>query len=84
MPQHVPPGHLDAEQTATLLGVTRGNLRILVHRGHLKTSGGTDRHPLYKIEDVKALHHERATRSGTAGKLERPSASSLDAQVSAV
>ncbi|MCX4974236.1 hypothetical protein [Streptomyces sp. NBC_00620] len=84
MPQHVPPGHLDAEQTATLLGVTRGNLRILVHRGHLKPSGGTDRHPLYKIDDVKRLHNERATRSGHPGNLEHPSASSLDAQVSAV
>ncbi|WP_405924872.1 hypothetical protein [Streptomyces sp. NBC_00035] len=84
MPQHVPPGHLDAEQTATLLGITRGNLRILVHRGHLTASGGTDRHPHYRLEDVKALHRERAARSGHADKPERPSASSLDAQVSTV
>ena len=67
MTQYVPPGHLDAEQTATLLGVTRGNLRILVHRGQLHTSGGTDRHPHYLLEDVEALYAERAARSGHPG-----------------
>ncbi|WP_406365269.1 hypothetical protein [Streptomyces sp. NBC_00645] len=72
MSQYVPPGHLDADQTATLLGVTRGNLRILVHRRQLTTSGGTDRHPHYLLADVQALYEERAARSGHPGGPVRP------------
>ncbi|WP_392967202.1 hypothetical protein [Streptomyces sp. LN245] len=72
MSQYVPPGHLDAEQTATLLGITRGNLRILVHRGQIATAGGTDRHPHFRLEDVEALYAERAARSGRPGGPVRP------------
>lgn len=72
MTQYVPPGHLDADQTAALLGVTRGNLRVLVHRGHLTASGGTDRHPHYALEDVEALYALRTARSGCPGAPLRP------------
>ncbi|MGW0795172.1 hypothetical protein [Streptomyces sp. NPDC002692] len=72
MTQYVPPGHLDAEQTATLLGVTRGNLRILVHRGRLATAGGTARHPHFLLADVEALYAERAAASGQPGGPVRP------------
>ncbi|MGW6210953.1 hypothetical protein [Streptomyces sp. NPDC055109] len=67
MSQYVPPGYLDAEQTATLLGVARGNLRILVHRGQLEAKGGTTRHPHFLLADVEALYEERAHRSGQPG-----------------
>jgi hypothetical protein len=72
MSPYVPPGHLDAEQTALLLGITRGNLRILVHRGQLETKGGSDRHPHYLLDDVQALYTERAVRSGHPGGPLRP------------
>lgn len=67
MTRYVPPGRLDADQAAALLGVTRGNLRLLVHRGKLQASGGTDRHPQFDIEAVSALYAERASRSGRPG-----------------
>ncbi|MFF3891377.1 hypothetical protein [Streptomyces sp. NPDC001914] len=72
MSPYVPPGHLDAEQTATLLGITRGNLRILVHRGHLTPAGGTDRHPHFRLTDVDALYAQRAARSQRPGGPVRP------------
>ncbi|MGW0566090.1 hypothetical protein [Streptomyces tauricus] len=66
-PTYVPPGRLDADQAAKLLGVTRGNLRLLVHRGQLQRTGGTERHPQFDIEAVSALYAERAARSGRPG-----------------
>lgn len=73
MTRYVPPGRLDADQTATVLGVSRGNLRLLVHRGHLTRVGGTERHPQYDLEAVNALYAERAIRSGRPGGPVRPS-----------
>ncbi|MEL3944862.1 hypothetical protein [Streptomyces sp. LNU-CPARS28] len=67
MTRYVPPGRLSADQAATLLGITRGNLRILIHRGQLTRTGGTERHPQFDIEDVSTLYADRAARSGQPG-----------------
>ncbi|WP_059081614.1 helix-turn-helix domain-containing protein [Streptomyces scabiei] len=59
-----PQGRLTAEQTATLLGITRGNLRLLVRRGHLHHAGGTRYRPQFDVAEVTALHAARTQRSG--------------------
>ncbi|MEV6174919.1 hypothetical protein AB0L99_42785 [Streptomyces sp. NPDC051954] len=56
------PGHLTAHQTARLLGVTLGGLRLIVHRGQLPRSGGTPRQPWYAAHDVATLAAKRAER----------------------
>ncbi|MGW0821817.1 hypothetical protein [Streptomyces sp. NPDC002845] len=77
---HPPRGRLTAAQTATLLGVTRENLRLLVHRGKLTHVGGTPRRPLYDANEVAALHATRAEHSGLLTTL-RQQRDPLDAQV---
>ncbi|MFJ6566440.1 hypothetical protein ACIQNU_03410 [Streptomyces sp. NPDC091292] len=57
------PGHLTAHQTAHLLGITLGAVRLLVHRGQLTHSGGTPRQPRYAVADVAALDAKRRTRT---------------------
>lgn len=57
-------GRLTAEQTASLLGVSRENLRLLVHRGKLHRAGGSPRRPQFDVEEVTALHADRMQRSG--------------------
>lgn len=57
-------GRLTAEQTATLLDVSRENLRLLVHRGHLHRVGGTRYRPQFDVAEVTALHAARLERSG--------------------
>lgn len=57
------PGHLTAEQTRAVLGVTAGALRQLVYRGQLTRSGGTDRYPYYAVPDVTALMLKRRERA---------------------
>ena len=57
-------GRLTAEQTATLLGISRANLRLLVHRGQLHRVGGSPRRPEFDVEEVTALHAARTERSG--------------------
>ncbi|MEU3620618.1 hypothetical protein ABZ725_51540 [Streptomyces sp. NPDC006872] len=59
--QNVRPGYLTAHQTAHLLGISLGGVRLLVHRGHLARSGGTPRQPWYAARDVAALAAKRAT-----------------------
>ncbi|MDX3294624.1 hypothetical protein PV569_13000 [Streptomyces scabiei] len=59
-----PQGRLTAEQTAMLLGVTRGNLRLLVRRGHLHHAGGTRYRPQFDVAEVTALHAARMEPSG--------------------
>ncbi|EPD56367.1 hypothetical protein HMPREF1211_07487 [Streptomyces sp. HGB0020] len=49
------PGHLTAHQVAKQLGISLGAVRLLVHRGQLKRSGGTPRQPWYAVADVAAL-----------------------------
>ena len=56
-------GRLTAEQTATLLGVSRENLRLLVHRGKLHRVGGSPRRPEFDVQEVTALHADRLKRS---------------------
>jgi len=61
--QNIRPGHLTAHQVATQLGITLGGVRLLVHRGQLKRSGGTPRQPWYAVDDVAALLAKRAERA---------------------
>ncbi|AZM57747.1 hypothetical protein DMA15_17555 [Streptomyces sp. WAC 01529] len=62
-PQFIRPGHLTAEQTRQVLGVSAGALRNLVYRGRLTRSGGTERHPYYAVPDVAALAQARQQRA---------------------
>jgi hypothetical protein len=57
-------GRLTAEQTASLLGISRENLRLLVHRGKLHRAGGSPRRPEFDVKEVTALHATRLQRSG--------------------
>ncbi|MFF7259485.1 hypothetical protein ACFZCL_04215 [Streptomyces sp. NPDC008159] len=57
-------GRLTAEQTATALGISRENLRLMVHRGKLRRAGGSPRRPEFDVQDVLALHAARMERSG--------------------
>lgn len=59
---NIRPGHLTAHQTARVLGITLGGVRLLVHRGQLTRSGGTPRQPWYAAEAVAALAASRAAR----------------------
>lgn len=61
-PQIIRPGHLTAEQTRQMLGISAGALRNLVYRGQLTRSSGTERHPYYAVADVTALVLERRGR----------------------
>lgn len=61
--QNIRPGHLTAHQTARVLGITLGGVRLLVHRGQLARSGGTQRQPWYTAEAVAALAAKRAERN---------------------
>jgi hypothetical protein len=61
--QFIRPGHLTAEQTRSVLGVSAGALRNLVYRGQLTRSGGTDRHPYYAVPDVTAVLVKRQERA---------------------
>lgn len=58
-------GRLTAEQTATLLGISRENLRLLVHRGRLHRAGGSPRRPEFDVAEVTALNAARRSASGT-------------------
>jgi hypothetical protein len=63
-------GRLTAQQAATLLGVTLGNLRVLVHRGQLQRAGGTRYQPQYALADVTALYAAR--NAGQSAPTARP------------
>ena len=63
-------GRLTAEQTATLLGITRENLRLLVHRGQLHRVGGSPRRPQFDVTEVTALHAARAQRAGVTAPMQ--------------
>lgn len=62
-PQNIRPGHLTAEQTRHVLGISAGALRNLVYRGQLHRSGGTDRYPYFAVPDVTALMLKRRERA---------------------
>ncbi|MGW0942920.1 hypothetical protein ACWD4O_10260 [Streptomyces sp. NPDC002623] len=57
--QIIRPGYLTAHQTARVLGITLGGVRLLVHRGQLARVGGTPRQPWYAASDVAALAAKR-------------------------
>ncbi|MER8004974.1 hypothetical protein [Streptomyces sp. NPDC094149] len=61
--QMIRPGHLTAHQTAQALGIGLGGVRLLVHRGQLRRSGGTPRQPWYAVADVTALVVKRQQRN---------------------
>ncbi|MFJ2259488.1 hypothetical protein ACIOKD_14300 [Streptomyces sp. NPDC087844] len=62
-PQIIRPGHLTAEQTRHMLGISAGALRNLVYRGQLTRTLGTERHPYYPVTDVTALVLKRRDRA---------------------
>ncbi|MGX9887334.1 hypothetical protein [Streptomyces sp. NPDC002276] len=61
--RNIRPGHLTAHQVAQQLGISLGGVRLLVHRGQLKRSGGTPRQPWYDVDDVGALLAKRTART---------------------
>lgn len=61
--QIIRPGHLTAHQVARMLGIELGGVRLLVHRGQLKRSGGTPRQPWYLAADVAVLLAKRQERA---------------------
>ncbi|MEU5707890.1 hypothetical protein [Streptomyces flaveolus] len=63
MEQPIRPGHLTAEETRHVLGISAGALRNLVYRGQLHRSGGTDRYPYFALPDVTALMLKRRERA---------------------
>ncbi|MBL3670623.1 hypothetical protein JL475_32580 [Streptomyces sp. M2CJ-2] len=58
--QIIRPGYLTAHQTARVLSISLGGVRLLVHRGQLHRAGGSPRQPWYAVEDVQALAAKRA------------------------
>jgi DNA-binding transcriptional MerR regulator len=55
---------LPAELAALAVGVKPGTLRVWRHRGHLKPAGGTERRPLYALEDLHAAKRAASGRHG--------------------
>lgn len=58
----IPPGFYGTDDVARAFGIKPGSVRLIVHRGQLKRSAGTERHPLYAVEDVAALLAKRQQR----------------------
>ncbi|MFF7949410.1 helix-turn-helix domain-containing protein [Streptomyces griseorubiginosus] len=59
----IPPGFYGTSDVARALGIKPASVRLLVHRGQLKRSAGTERHPLYAATDVAALLAKRRERA---------------------
>jgi predicted site-specific integrase-resolvase len=49
-----PSGSADAQAVAEYAGVDPGTVRQWRRRGHLTPVGGTERHPLYALDEVDA------------------------------
>lgn len=62
-PDEIPPGFYGTSDVARALGIKPGSVRLIVHRGHLRRSAGTERHPLYAVADVAALVAKRQQRN---------------------
>lgn len=61
--REAPPGYYTTRDVARALGTTPGAVRLLVHRGRLQRSGGTERYPWYATTDVAALVANRQARA---------------------
>ncbi|MFC8429900.1 helix-turn-helix domain-containing protein [Streptomyces sp. NPDC057253] len=59
----IPPGFYGTSDVARALGIKPASVRLLVHRGQLKRTAGTERHPLYAATDVAALLAKRRERA---------------------
>ncbi|MCL6733307.1 MerR family transcriptional regulator [Streptomyces neyagawaensis] len=64
----LPPGRLTTSQAATACGVQPGTIRDWVRRGILTRSGGSPRHPIFRVEDVMAAKNApKPSRPGQRG-----------------
>ncbi|MEV0183823.1 hypothetical protein AB0I54_31745 [Streptomyces sp. NPDC050625] len=61
--EDTPPGYYGTRDVARALGIKPASVRLIVHRGQLRRTAGTERHPLYAAEDVAALLAKRTERS---------------------
>lgn len=57
-------GLIDSEVAAMLLGISKNNLRQLVHRKQLVPQGRQKRRSLFNLQDVVALQTRRGGNSG--------------------
>jgi len=57
-------GLVDSEVAAMLLGISKNNLRQLVHRKQLMPQGRQKRRSLFNLQDVVALQTRRGGISG--------------------
>lgn len=57
-------GLVDSEVAAMLLGISKNNLRQLVHRKQLVPQGRQKRRSLFNLQDVVALQTRRGGNSG--------------------
>lgn len=57
-------GLIDSEVAAMLLGISKNNLRQLVHRKQLVPQGRQKRRSLFNLQDVVALQTRRGGTSG--------------------
>lgn len=61
--EDIPPGYYGTRDVARALNTSPGGVRNLVYRGRLHRTGGTERHPWYRAEDVAALLAKRQARA---------------------
>ncbi|MFB7360477.1 hypothetical protein [Streptomyces gardneri] len=61
--QIIRPGYLSAHQTARVLGIGLGGVRLLVHRGQLHHVGGSPRQRWFAVDEVTALAAKRASKA---------------------
>lgn len=64
-------GIIDSEVTAMLLGISKNNLRQLVHRKQLVPIGRQKRRSTFRLADVMALQTRRG-RLGQEGNTSTP------------
>jgi DNA-binding transcriptional MerR regulator len=62
-------GVIDSEVAAMLLGISKNNLRQLVHRKQLVPTGRQKRRSLFTLADVLALQTRRSDSSGNESAL---------------
>jgi hypothetical protein len=62
-------GIIDSEVAAMLLGISKNNLRQLVHRKQLVSTGRQKRRSQFLLADVLALQTRRSDSSGNDSAL---------------